>query len=117
MESENNSNNNEELKTKYIEFIKLINENCTDEKIVILDEEKYKEKINLYFKNVSENKKFKKYLLERRDKLFYSDNVKLFDNINIRKILEKVSDETKTQIWTYLQLFYILIMKIMIIIH
>lgn len=108
MESENNSNNNEELKTKYIEFIKLINENSAEEKIVILDEEKYKEKINLYFKNVSDNKKFKKYLLERRDKLFYSDNVKLFDNINIRKILEKVSDEIKTQIWTYLQLFYIL---------
>lgn len=108
MESENNSNNNEELKTKYIEFIKLINENSTNENKIILNEENYKEKINLYLKNINENKKFKKYLLDRRDKLFYSDNLKLFDNINIRKILEKVSDETKTQIWTYLQLFYIL---------
>lgn len=100
--------NNNDLVIKYIEFIKLIN-NKNDNLIdIINDEESIKSKTNKYYTDINSNSKFKKYLIDRKIKLFYSDNVKLFDNINIRKIIEKVDEITENKIWTYLQLFYIL---------
>lgn len=101
-------NEKEEIILKYIEFINLINEN-SESKIDLNDnDDENKKKILLYFEEINNNQKYKKYLLERKVKLFYSEKLKLFDNINIKKILEKVSEENKEKIWTYLQLFYIL---------
>ena len=73
---------NTEVIDKYKEFIEIINNNI-EEKITI-DESTVCTKINNYYQCIHENKKFKKYLLDRRDKLFYENNIKLFDNINIR---------------------------------
>ena len=92
---------------KYIEFIKLIN-NYNEKKIEIINNDEIKLNLKCYLQNISCNKKFKKYLLERRVKLFYSNNLKFIENCNIKNILEKVDEDTRTQIWTYLQLFYIL---------
>lgn len=97
---------NTEVIDKYKEFIEIINNNI-EEKITI-DESTVCTKINNYYQCIHENKKFKKYLLDRRDKLFYANNIKLFDNINIRKILEKVDEKQTNELWNYLQLFYIL---------
>jgi len=97
------------IETKYIEFINLINEHLDNKIELNIDSKSINNKLTNYFNCIKENKKFKKYLLERRNKLFYSDNIKLFDQINIRKILEKVDNTTNNKLWTYLQLFYILI--------
>tara|TARA_Y100000768_G_scaffold385425_2_gene371527 strand:+ start:5037 stop:6131 length:1095 start_codon:yes stop_codon:yes gene_type:complete len=97
---------NKELFNKYKEFIEIINENI--EKNIEIDESTICEKTKNYYQSIYDNKKFKKYLLERREKLFYANNVQLFDDINIRKVLEKVDNENKLKIWNYLQLFYII---------
>jgi len=97
---------NTELNNKYKEFIEIINKNIDEE--ITIDESTICNKIERYYQCIHENKKFKKYLLDRRDKLFYANNIKLFDNINIRKILEKVDEKQTNELWNYLQLFYIL---------
>ena len=97
---------NTELNNKYKEFIEIINKNIDEE--ITIDESTICNKIEQYYQCIHENKKFKKYLLDRRDKLFYANNIKLFDNINIRKVLEKVDEKNKNELWNYLQLFYIL---------
>ena len=108
-EDNNVETNEDNIETKYIEFINLINEHLDNKIELNIDSESINNKLINYFNFIKENKKFKKYLLKRKNKLFYSDNIKLFDQINIRKILEKVDNTTSNKIWTYLQLFYILI--------
>ena len=95
-----------ELVEKYNEFIEIVNEHL-EQKIVIVESSVCQKTLD-YYNCIYNNKKFKKYLLERREKLFYADNLQLFDNINIRKILEKVDEDSKIKLWNYLQLFYIL---------
>lgn len=95
-----------ELINKYIEFINFVNE--ISNLNITIEENSVNEKISNFNLQVKENKKFKKYLLEKREKLFYADNIKLFDNINARKILEKLDSENKNKFWNYLQLFYVL---------
>ena len=97
----------EDLIQKYKEFITLINNNI-DNEIKLDDDSIICDKTKKYYEEIKENKKLKKYLLDRREKLFFSGNITLIDGINIRKILEKLNEEDNIKIWNYLQLFYIL---------
>ena len=98
----------EELIEKYNECIELINTISEDKLVLLKDEAVIIEFLNKYFNNIKENPKFKKYLLIRKIKLFYSDNLKLFDNFNIRKVFDKANNKQINELWNYLQLFYIL---------
>ena len=104
----NNLDTDNEILNKYIDFTKFINNNINSKIKFNLDNKYILDLLKNFYKSIKENKKFKRYLLENKIKLFYSDNIKFSNEINIKNIYEKLDLNKKKELWTFLKLFYIL---------
>jgi hypothetical protein len=106
-------NNNQEFLKKYNELINQLIEFFPNKETLdnSLDESKIINLGNEFYNIIHDNKIYKRYLLERKNKLFQIEKKLLIPDAHIHKLLNSLDIDNQSIVWEYLQLFYIILDK------
>lgn len=107
--SNNEFDNFVEFKKKYKELIDLVYKNCKEEKLNVfienVSDDDLKLLINNFCKSIENDKKARKLFLNRNERLFSEkSNIKIIPSISLKPILSK--SENSSYIWECIQLLY-----------
>jgi len=106
-----------ELVIKYREFITFLMVNVNQERKQNLQDlqeksdDECQKSVNKFIEVINENEKYKKYLLNENKKLFAMNKELGLVDFPFKNVYKKMSNETKTNFWEFLQIIYVLANK------
>jgi hypothetical protein len=104
---------NKDFLDKYNELMKQLIELFPNKETLVNlpNENKIIELGNDFYDKISNNKIYRRYLLERKNKLFQIEKKLILNNTHMHKLLNSLDNTNQSIVWEYLQLFYILLDK------